>query len=380
MDPIYLDYNATTPLDREVIEAMRPWLEGGFGNPSSSHKYGRATAHAVAEARADVATLLGAHADEIVFTGGGSEANNFAITGTARVRRAQRDHLVISAVEHPAVSEVCRYLSMQGWRVTVVGVDETGWVDPADVARAVTDDTALVSIMHANNEVGTIQPIRKIAKIAHDAGALMHTDAAQSVGKIKVRVDELGVDLLSVAGHKLYGPKGVGALYIRRGVTLERLIHGADHESGRRAGTENVLGIVGLGAACKISAAQLDTRGEHARRLRDLLLDGLTDRVRDIRRIGNSSACLPNTLSVGFAGVDATALLAEANGIAASAGAACHSGEARISSTLRAMEVPIAYARGAVRFSTGAMLTAPEVEHAVDIVSAAVEAIRSRNG
>ncbi|HRX83955.1 MAG TPA: cysteine desulfurase family protein [Phycisphaerae bacterium] len=378
MEPIYLDYNATTPLAGEVIEAMRPFLEGHFGNPSSRHAYGHRTRSAVATARRQVADLLGATPGEIVFTGGGSEANNLALTGIARARRSKRDHIVTSAVEHPAVLEVCRYLAANGWRVTRVPVDETGRVDPAEVAKAVTHRTALVSVMHANNEVGTIQPIKAIAEIAHRGGALMHTDAAQSVGKIWARVRDLDVDLLSVAGHKLYGPKGVGALYIRRGTKIERLIHGADHESGLRAGTENVLGLVGLGAACELAGRQLDTRGEHTRRLRDLLYEGLSERVPDTQRNGHPTECLPNTLSLSFRGLDANTLLTEAPEIAASAGAACHSGGTAISATLRAMGVPPIWARGTVRFSTGAQLTAPEVEHAIEVIAAAVEALRAR--
>jgi cysteine desulfurase NifS len=378
MEPIYLDYNATTPLAAEVIEAMRPFLEGHFGNPSSKHAYGHRTRSAVATARRQVADLLGARPSEIIFTGGGSESNNLAIIGAARARRNKRDHIITSAIEHPAVTEVCRYLAANGWRVSRVPVDETGLVDPADVADAMTGRTALVSIMHANNEVGTIQPIAEIAAIAHRGGALMHTDAAQSVGKIKTRIRDLDVDLLSVAGHKLYGPKGVGALYVRRGTKLERLIHGADHEGGMRAGTENVLAIVGLGAACELAGRRLDTCAGHARRLRDLLYEGLSDRVVETQRNGHPTKCLPNTLSLSFRGLDANALLAEAPELAASAGAACHSGGTAVSATLRAMGVQPAWARGTIRFSTGAQLTAPEIERAIEVIAAAAESLRAR--
>jgi cysteine desulfurase NifS len=378
MEPIYLDYNATTPLAAEVIEAMRPFLEGHFGNPSSKHAYGHRTRSAVATARRQVADLLGARPSEIIFTGGGSESNNLAIIGAARARRNKRDHIITSAIEHPAVTEVCRYLAANGWRVSRVPVDETGLVDPADVADAMTGRTALVSIMHANNEVGTIQPIAEIAAIAHRGGALMHTDAAQSVGKIKTRIRDLDVDLLSVAGHKLYGPKGVGALYVRRGTKLERLIHGADHEGGMRAGTENVLAIVGLGAACELAGRRLDTCAGHARRLRDLLYEGLSDRVVETQRNGHPTKCLPNTLSLSFRGLDANALLAEAPELAASAGAACHSGGTAVSATLRAMGIQPAWARGTIRFSTGAQLTAPEIERAIEVIAAAAESLRAR--
>jgi cysteine desulfurase len=377
MDPIYLDYNATTPLDPAVIAAMQPWLDGGFGNPSSGHAFGRQAADAVAGARGQVARLLGASAREIVFTGGGTESNNLAIIGAVRARAARGRHVVTSAVEHPAVSQVCASLQREGWRVSVVPVDATGLVDPDDVARALCDETVLVSIMHANNEVGTVQPIARIAELARAHGALLHTDAAQSVGKIKVDVGDLGVDLLTVAGHKLYGPKGVGALYVRRGVQIQPVTHGADHEGGLRPGTENVLAIVGLGMACELAADQLAVRQTHARKLRDQLYDGLVARIEGVRRFGHSTAGLPNTLSIGFAGLAADALLAATPGVAASAGAACHSGHATISATLRAMAVPEAWARGVVRFSTGAQLTAPEVERAVELIGASVDAIRA---
>jgi len=375
MDPIYLDYNATTPLAEEVIEAMRPWLEGGFGNPSSNHAYGKAAAEVVVTARQQVADLLGASPDEIVFTGGGSESNNHAIRGATMRTGTGRDQIVTSAVEHPAVLEVCRYVANQGRRVSVLGVDETGRIDPEDVARVAGDSTALVTVMHANNEVGTIQPIAELSSIAHRCGALMHTDAAQSIGKIPVKVDQLGVDLLTLAGHKLYGPKGVGALYIRRGTKIERFIHGADHEQGRRAGTENVLGIVGLGKACELANAQLASRAQHLERLRDLLYDALGERIPNLQRNGHPMHCLPNTLSVSFTGVVAGDLLGRAAGVAASAGAACHSGEANVSGTLRAMGVSDQQALGTIRFSTGSMLTAPEVTRAAEIIANAYESM-----
>ena len=268
MDPIYLDYNATTPLDPAVAQAMRPYLETHFGNPSSSHIYGMRTKRAVEAARRQVADLLGAQPDEIVFTSGGSESNNLAIRGVFHALREKGNHIITSAIEHPAVVEVCHYLESQGARVTIVGVDEAGRIDPANVEKAITPATVLITIMHANNEVGTIQPIAEIATIAKRRGVLMHTDAAQSIGKIPTRVQELGVDLLSIAGHKLYAPKGVGALYVRTGVKCEKLIFGADHERGWRAGTENVLEIVGLGKACELAKVRLAERTEHMRTLR----------------------------------------------------------------------------------------------------------------
>lgn len=376
MDPIYLDYNATTPLDPVVVEAMRPYLETHFGNPSSTHLYGVRTRQAVEEARRHVADALGGRPEEIVFTSGGSESNNFAIRGIAEAQRARGNHIITSAVEHPAVMEVCRYLASSGLRITVVPVDETGFVNPADVERAITPATVLVTVMHANNEVGTVQPIRAIADIAHAHGVLMHTDAAQSVGKIDTRVDALGVDLLSVAGHKLYGPKGVGALYVRSGVAPAKLIHGAEHEGGWRAGTENVLEIVGLGKACELAARHLEERAAHMRALRDRLHDGIRRGVPDVRFNGHPDLRLPNTLSVSFGGIEAAAILSAMPDVAASAGAACHADGVVRSATLDAMGVPPHYAMGTIRFSTGALLTEAEVDRATELVVSAVSRCR----
>ncbi|RMF57728.1 MAG: cysteine desulfurase, partial [Calditrichaeota bacterium] len=252
MEPIYLDYNATTPIDPRVAEAMRPFIEQHFGNPSSSHIFGVTTKKAVEKARRQIAEMLGCELAEVIFTSGGSESNNTAIKGVAAAYRSKGNHLITSSVEHPAVTEVCRYLESRGYKVTYLPVDEWGRVDPAAVEEAITPETILITIMHANNEVGTIQPIREIADIAHQHGVLMHSDCAQSVGKIPVTIQELGVDLLSIAGHKIYAPKGVGALYVRTGVKLEKLIHGADHEMNWRAGTENVIQNVALGEACEL--------------------------------------------------------------------------------------------------------------------------------
>ncbi|NQV02163.1 MAG: aminotransferase class V-fold PLP-dependent enzyme, partial [Bacteroidia bacterium] len=263
MDPIYLDYNATTPLDPLVSGAMKPYLDGMFGNPSSMHDFGSIAAHAVMLARKQVASLLNCFPDEVVFTGGGTESNNFAIKGAAYVNRSRGNHIITSVIEHPAVSEVCSFLEEEGFTVTQVGVDRYGTIDQDEIRRAILPGTILITIMHANNETGSIQPIAEISRIARESGVLFHTDAAQSIGKIPVDVRELGIDLLSVAGHKLYAPKGVGALYIRRGVKLTKLLHGADHEANRRAGTENVIGIVGLGKASEIIASEQLAVGSH---------------------------------------------------------------------------------------------------------------------
>jgi cysteine desulfurase len=368
MRPIYLDYNATTPIDPEVAAAMRPFLDEHFGNPSSTHWYGIQTKKAVEKARRQVAELLNCKPEEIIFTSGGSESNNYAIKGVAFANKGKGNHIITSAIEHPAVTEVCGYLEGEGFRITYLAVDEYGLVDPADVEKAITPQTILITVMHANNEVGTIQPITEIAKIAKAHKILMHSDAAQSVGKIPVYVDELGTDLLSVAGHKLYAPKGIGALHIRSGVKLAKMIHGADHERNLRAGTENVLEIVGLGHACEIAGRILVKNMAHMKKLRDRLQENLLEKLKDVKINGHPNKRLPNTLSLSFANIEADTLLSELEGIAASAGAACHSDSVDISPTLQAMKVPIEYAMGTIRFSTGKMTTVDEIDKASEII------------
>jgi cysteine desulfurase len=370
MEPIYLDYNATTPLDPAVVEAMLPYLRQHFGNPSSSHSYGKFTHDAVDRARGQVATLLGAQPDEIVFTSGGSEASNHAIKGCVfsslrDLSRARDIHIITSAVEHPATREPCEFLKRLGCRLTIVPVDRFGRVDPDAVRKAIDRRTILITIMHANNEVGTLQPIREIAAIAHERGVLLHTDAAQSVGKMAVNVAELGVDLLTVAGHKLYAPKGVGALYVRRGVKLEPLIHGAGHENGRRAGTENVPYIVGLGTACELARQSLPAATDHLRALRDRLWHKLRSEL-DERIIlnGHPDQRLPNTLSVSFVEHMGAELLERVPEIAASTGSACHEGSVILSAVLQAMGVASKTGRGTVRLSVGRFTTEEEIDRA----------------
>ena len=367
MKPIYLDYNATTPIDPEVAEAMRPYLFEHFGNPSSSHWYGVQTKKAVDEARRQVADLLHCRSEEVVFTSGGSESNNYAIKGTAFANRDKGNHIITSAIEHPAVLEVCKYLAEKGFQITYLPVDEFCLVHPRKLRESITPQTILITIMHANNEVGTIQPIAEIAQIAKEHGIVFHTDAAQSVGKIPTRVDELAVDLLSIAGHKLYAPKGIGALYLRGGIRLEKLIHGADHERDLRAGTENVLEIVGLGQACKIAKRDLEMNMRHMQKMRDLLYAGLKQQWGELKLNGHPEKRLPNTLSVCFKSIEANTLLAEIESVAASAGAACHSDSVRLSSVLEAMQVDLEYAMGTVRFSTGKMTTEEEIIHTVAV-------------
>ncbi len=365
--PIYLDYNATTPVHPEVAEAIRPYFEQYFGNPSSVHLYGAEARTAIEKARSQVAALLWCKNQEIIFTSGGSESNNLAIKGVAYQNRGRGNHIITSSIEHPAVAEVCKHLVKQGFRITWLPVDETGLVSPGDLEQAISGDTILVTIMHANNEVGTIQPIARLAEIAHRHGALFHTDAAQSAGKIAI--DSLGVDLLSIAGHKLYAPKGVGALYVREGVKLEKLIHGADHEQNLRAGTENVALIVGLGKACELAMRDLEENSRHAKELRDLLQETIAAAIPSVRINGHPELRLPNTLSLSFYGIEANAILSElSEEIAASAGAACHAGETKMSATLKAMNVPEEYAMGTIRFSTGRFLTQADVVKAAEAI------------
>ncbi|MCB9892294.1 MAG: selenide, water dikinase SelD [Planctomycetes bacterium] len=374
MKPIYLDYNATTPIDPAVADAMIPYLREHFGNPSSAHAYGTVAKAAVESARRQVAALIGARPEEVIFTSGGSESNNMVIQGVAHAARARGRHLISSAIEHPAILEPLAALEREGFRVTLLPVDERGFVDPRELERAIDADTVLVTIMHANNEVGTIQPIAELSAIAHAHGVAMHTDAAQSVGKIPVRVDELGVDFLTIAAHKLYAPKGVGALYVRSGRDLPRFVHGASHEMGRRAGTENVLEIVGFGRAAELASERLAATGQPLRALRDRLLDHLTGALGDLRVNGDLERSLPNTLSVCFRGVDASTLLAEiGDEVAASAGAACHAEGVDLSTVLQAMAVPVEEAMGTVRFSVGRSTTPDEVDRAAAIVSEAVK-------
>jgi cysteine desulfurase len=382
MAPIYLDYNATTPLDPAVVEAMLPYFREHYGNPSSTHGLGKTAHDAVEQARQQVAQLLGAQPDEIVFTGGGTEASNLALKGSVFAtlrgffgRWARGAHLIISAIEHPATTQPCEFLQRLGCRITVVPVDRQGLVDPDSVRKALQRRTTLVSIMHANNEIGTLQPIKEIAALTRARGVLLHTDAAQSLGKVVVDVNDLGVDLLTMAGHKLYAPKGVGVLYVRRGVRLEPLLHGAGHEGGRRAGTENVPYLVGLGTACVLAGQALPEATRKLRQLRDRLWErlraGLGERV---VLNGHPEKRLPNTLNVSFLGQIGSELLEKVPEIAASTGSACHEGKIRISPVLRAMGVPPEISRGALRLTVGRFTTEDQVERAAELLVQAARA------
>jgi cysteine desulfurase len=374
--PIYLDYNATTPLDPAVLDAMRPYLETHFGNPSSGHAYGRAAHAGVVAAREQVAALLGCAPDEIVFTGGGSEADNQALVGVALAHRDRGDHLITAQIEHPAVLETCRYLERRlGFQVTYLPVDAQGQVAPAAVETALTPRTILISVMHANNETGVLQPIPAIAAVARRHGVLLHTDAAQSVGKVPVNVDALGADLLAVAGHKLYAPKGVGVLYVRRGTQLDPFVHGAGHEGGRRAGTENVAGLVGLGAACAIAGERLAADRPRLTGLRDHL-EGLLAATGWARN-GHPTERLPNTSNMSLDGAEGEEILRRAPEVAASTGSACHSGHTEPSAVLLAMGLSRHRALGAVRLSLGRWTTAAETERAAAALIAAGQAARA---
>jgi len=373
--PIYLDYNATTPIAPEVAKAMLPFLYEKFGNPSSSHPYGVETKNAVDAARSQVAELLNCQPNEVVFTSGGTESNNFAIRGIATANTSLGNHLITSAIEHPAVTEVYRWLETQGFETTYLPVDQYGLVHPSDLEKSIQPETILVSIMHANNEVGTIQPIKELADITHQSRAIFHTDAAQSVGKVGVDIADLDVDLLSIAGHKMYAPKGIGALYIRNGLNISNLMLGAGHENGRRPGTENVLEIVGFGTACEIARQDLTEINNHFSSSRNQLQHGILTEVGEsaVQLNGHPNCRLPNTLSLSFRNISATDLLVAINQqVAASAGSACHADQVTISLVLQAMKIPVEWAMGTVRFSVGRYTTSDDIGRAISVISEAV--------
>jgi len=377
--PIYLDYNATTPVAPEVTDAIVPYLREHFGNPSSAHVFGQRAKLAVAQARAQVAALIGARPEEIVLTGSATEANNLALLGVARAL-GRPAHLVISAVEHPAVAAPAERLRESGWAVTLVPVDGCGRVSPDDVRDALRPETALVSVMHANNEIGTLQPVAEIAALVKAHGALMHTDAAQSAGKVPLDVADLGVDLLTLAGHKFYATKGVGALYVRRGTPLAPLLAGGDQERGLRPGTENVPAIVGLGEAARLARERLPVAASRLRALRDRLHEKLQEAIPRLQLNGHPEHRLPNSLHLSFPGVSGRELLDRAAAeVAASLGSACHAESDAVSGVLAAMGIDAALAMGAVRLSVGWMTTEEEIERAAAALVAAFEDCRAKN-
>ena len=371
MRSIYLDHNASTPIAAQVEEVMREVMQSAFGNPSSLHWAGMPARQIVDKARAQVADLLGCSAQEIVFTSGGSEADNLALKGMFFASSKKRRHVITTRVEHPAVIEPCEFLQRLGAKITWLQVDGTGRIDPDDLRRAITADTILISIMHANGEVGTIEPIEECALIAREHGIAVHTDAAQSIGKLATRVDELGVDLLSMAGHKFYAPKGIGALYVREGLKLEPLIHGGGHESGRRSGTESAVLSAALGKAC-VLAADLSDMGR-VKVLRDRFWNALQERFADLVTLnGHPEHRLPNTLNVSFKGHVGADILAQISAVAASTGSACHEGRVELSPVLQAMRVAPQVGMGALRFSLGRATTDAEIDEVLAALSSAL--------
>lgn len=366
MKRIYLDYNATTPVHPAVAIEMEKYIKEHFGNPSSSHWFGKKAKAGVESAREQVARLLGCKTTEIIFTSGGTESNNYVIRGVAETFKHKGNHIITSQIEHPSVIMPCQYLEKQGCEVTYLPVDKYGRIGIEDLKKAIRPTTILISIMHANNEVGTIQSISEITKIARERGVLTHTDAAQSAGKISTKVLEMGVDFLTIAGHKIYAPKGVGALYIRKGIEIEPLILGAGHEHGRRAGTENVIEIVGLGKACELLEKTMQENGAKLKKLRNKFYDGLIESGIRVKLNGHPIHRLPNTLNVSFLGMDSHELLEKTPGIAASTGSACHADLRKPSRVLSAMGIRPSDALGAVRFSLGLRTTEKDIEIAIN--------------
>jgi len=368
--PVYLDYNATTPIDPEVAKEMIPYIESYYGNPSSSYSIGRSNKEAIEKARGQVAGLINCQPEEIYFTSCATESNNLAIKGIAFANKDKGRHIITSSIEHPSVIEVCKYLGSQGFEITYLPVDQYGWIDPGQVKDAIRPDTILITIMHANNEVGTIQPIDEIGVIAREKKIVLHTDASQSVGKIKTDVDILGVDLLTIAGHKLYAPKGIGVLYIRKETLIENLMHGAGQENGIRPGTENVIHIVGLGKACEVALRDFKQNQLKMKISRDRLLEGLVSRLGNKVHINcKLENCLPNTLSVAFENVSAHALASIiSSDVLISTGSACHSGETTISSVHKAMNLDFKTAASTVRISTGKGSTEDEIDFAIKLL------------
>ncbi|RLB30336.1 MAG: cysteine desulfurase NifS [Deltaproteobacteria bacterium] len=378
--PIYLDHNATTPVDPAVLSAMMPYLRNEFGNPSSGYPLGIRAKESIEQARKDVASLLGCKPGEIIFTSGGTESNNMVLKGVVDFRAPQETHIVTCAVEHPAILNPALFLVELGVKVTVLSVDRSGLVDPADVAEAILPETKLISIMLANNETGTIQPLKEISKVAREKGIPVHTDAAQAVGKLQVDVNELGVDFLTVAGHKVYAPKGVGALFIREDRHIQPLIHGAAQEGGKRAGTENVILAVGLGAACRIAAQRLKEDMEKMQLYRDRLQELLFGEIEGLVLNGHPTLRLPNTLNVSVPGLEGNLILQGLTGLMASTGAACHDKRVKLSHVLSAMGVPPKIGMGALRLTVGRTNTLEQIEEAAGMIVGRVKELVSADG
>jgi len=379
MRRIYLDHAATTPTRPEVVKAMLPYFTDAFGNPSSIYSYGREARGAVEEARTKVAELIGARSEEIIFTSGGTEADNYALKGIAYANERKGDHIITTSIEHHAVLEVCKFLGRRGFKITYLPVDEYGLVAPDDVKRAITDKTILISVMHANNEVGTIEPVEEIGKIAREAGVCFHTDAVQTLGHIPVNVDKLKVDLLAISAHKFYGPKGVGALYVRKGTRLVSFMHGGEQEKRRRAGTENVPAIVGLGRAVELAGQEIGKEAEQLAYLRDKLIKGIGEKIDHIRLNGHPTRRLPNSVNVSVDFVEGESLLLnlDLEGICASTGSACSSAILEPSHVLLALGLPPEQAHGSLRFTLGRENTEADVERVLEVLPGIVAKLRA---
>jgi cysteine desulfurase len=379
MRRIYLDHAATTPMHPEVVKAMLPYFTDAFGNPSTIYSYGQEAKGAIEEARAKVAEFIGARGEEIIFTSGGTEADNFALKGVAYANEHKGDHIITTSIEHHAVVESCKFLERRGFKVTYLPVDEHGLVDPQDVKKAITDKTILISVMHASNEVGTIEPVDEIGKIAREAGVYFHTDAVQTVGHIPVSVDELKVDLLSISGHKFYGPKGAGALYVRKGTKLLSLMHGGEQERGRRAGTENVPAIVGLGKAVELAGQEMGKEAERLAYLRDKLIEGLGEKIDHIRLNGHPAKRLPNNVNVSVDFVEGESILLnlDLEGISASTGSACSSSSLEPSHVLLALGLSPEQAHGSLRFTFGRENTEEDMERVLEVLPGIVAKLRA---
>ena len=379
MKRVYLDYTATTPTRPDVVKAMLPYFTDVFGNPSSIHSYGQEGKEAIEEARVKVAELIGAQDEEIVFTSGGTEADNFALKGVAYANEKKGNHIIASPIEHHAVMETCKFLEQRGFRVTFLPVDEYGLVDPDDVRRAITSETILISVMHANNEIGTIEPIAEIGKLAREAEICFHTDAVQTVGHIPVDVDEFGVDLLSLSAHKLYGPKGVGALYIRKGTKLTPFMHGGEQERRRRAGTENIPGIVGLGKAVELVRQEMSEEAERLTLLRDRLIKGLMEQIDRVHLNGHPRARLPNNVnvSIDFVEGESMVLNLDLEGICASTGSACSSASLEPSHVLLATGVLPEQAHGSLRLTLGRWTIEEDIQRVLEVLPRIVAKLRA---
>jgi len=376
---IYLDYAATTPTHPLVLKAMLPWFTDGFGNPSSIHSFGQEAKGAIEEAREKVAGLIRAKSEEIVFTGSGTEADNFAIKGVAYAKEHKGKHIITTAIEHHAVIEPCKFLEKRGFKVTYLPVDKDGLVDPGEVKKAITDETILISVMHANNEIGTIEPIEEIARITNDREICFHTDAVQTVGHLPVDVDELKVDLVSISAHKLYGPKGVGALYIRKGTKIVPFMHGGEQEHRRRASTQNVPGIVGFGKACELAQRKMVQEKERLEALRDKLISGILDRIDHVRLNGHPTQRLPNNVNISLEFVEGESILLNLDlvGIAASTGSACSSSVLEASHVLLALGLPHESAHSSLRLTLGQETTGKDIDYVLEKLPQIVKKLRA---